>query len=85
MSGGRQNQCVARLAGCTADPAPNRLMCEACRVEHNKRAAERRAALRAAGKCVVCGRRAARVAGESLATCPEHREYFRARGAARRG
>ena len=75
---GRENPCAGRYAGCTADNGDAR-MCDNCRAEHNRRERERRAALRDAGKCTVCGKPAVKVDGIKLATCAEHREYFRAR------
>lgn len=53
--------------------------CKACAAFHAEREAARRAKRKAAGECVVCGARAARVDGQSLTTCPTHREYYRAR------
>lgn len=81
MSSARSNPCKGRYDGCTADPPKARKMCDNCRTEHNRRAAARRAALKAARRCTVCGARAAVVGGEPLNTCDEHREYFRARAA----
>lgn len=81
---GRQNPCRRHYAGCTADPPKGATTCDGCRLEHNRRAAERRAELAASGKCTVCGARAARVDGETLATCPIHREYFATRAVAAR-
>lgn len=76
----RANPCAGRYAGCTADPAGAR-MCVPCRAAHAAKEAARRAARKADGRCVVCARRAARVEGEPLTTCPTHREYYRARAA----
>lgn len=81
----RENECRGRYAGCTADPPAGKRMCDNCRAEHNRRAADRRAALKAARRCTVCGARAAVVGGEPLNTCAEHREYFRAAAEAARG
>lgn len=79
----RQNPCAGRYAGCTADNVDAR-MCDNCRAEHNRRERERRAALKDAGKCLVCGKRAAVVEGVTLTTCRAHREYYRERAAAAR-
>jgi hypothetical protein len=56
-------------------------MCANCRAEHARRERERRAELKSRAKCTVCGKRAVRVGGVTLATCAEHREYFRKRAA----
>lgn len=64
--------------------APDGARCDVCRVAHNAREAGRRAARKAACKCVVCGKRAAVVAGVALSTCAAHREYYRVRAAASR-
>lgn len=59
-------------------------MCDSCRLEHNRRAAERRAALVAVGFCRVCGEPVGYHLGEAVTTCPRHQEYYRARAAAAR-
>ena len=87
MSGGPNvtNRCKGRYAGCTADPPEGRSKCDSCNAEHNRRGAARREALKTAGKCVVCGAKAATVSGVTLTVCKVHREYYRARDEAARG
>lgn len=65
-----------RCNECAAAAEPGRSRCAACAKAHNAREAARRAERKAAGKCVVCGVRAARSAGEALTVCPEHRAYY---------
>jgi hypothetical protein len=83
VSAVRENPCAGRYAGCTADNGDAR-MCDNCRAEHNRRERGRRAALRAAAKCTVCGGRAVVVDGKALSTCKVHREYYRARAESNR-
>lgn len=71
---------MTRCKDCSHD-ADAGARCARCAKAHRRREAERRAAHKAAGACVVCGERAARVNGQTLTTCPVHREYYRARRA----
>jgi hypothetical protein len=75
---------VARAAGetcreCSSAPAPGRVRCKPCLAVAREREAARREAHRAAGRCVVCGRKAMR----ERSMCNEHLAYYRARTAER--
>lgn len=75
---------VARRAGetcreCSSPPAPGRVRCKPCLAVARERERLRREALRAAAKCVVCGRRAAK----ERKYCAEHLAYYRQRTADR--
>ena len=74
----RANPCKGRELGCTAD-CPEGGRCDPCRKAHNARETARRQARKAARRCTVCGRKAARVGGQALTTCPTHREYYATR------
>lgn len=66
---------------CPSAPMKGARRCKACALTHNARETARRAERRARGLCHVCGGKGARVDGETLSTCPTHREYYRARAA----
>ena len=65
---------------CGAAPTPGERRCKGCKTAHNAREAARRKARKRKGLCRVCGAPGARSeAGETLSTCPRHREYYAAR------
>lgn len=68
-----------RCQDCAQLPAPGRSRCDACAERHAVQSAARREELRAAGRCIVCGRARGRGTGT---LCPMHRDYYRARTAA---
>lgn len=53
--------------------------CKHCAKRHREAARARTAEMKQRGKCVVCGKRAARVGGKTLTVCSTHREYYRER------
>lgn len=70
-----------RCRDCAQPAEDGAARCAVCAKVHARREKVRRDARRAAGRCVVCGERAARSGGVVLTLCPEHREYYRARKA----
>lgn len=78
-TGNRENRCAYRYEGCAGAVPKGARVCGACRLEHNRRAAERRERLKAARRCWVCQAKAVKVDGVWLTVCAAHREYFRAR------
>lgn len=75
----RENPCHHRYEGCAGAVAKGARCCEPCRVEHNRRAVERRERLKMQRRCWVCQAKAIKVDGVWLTVCETHREYFRAR------
>jgi hypothetical protein len=67
-----------RCKDCPADHEPGKSRCAACAEKHRIAARERVAALKAAGKCVVCGKRAAKRKGDGVigTLCATHRTYY---------
>lgn len=68
--------CKGRWAGCAGQAERGRLMCDNCRLIHNQREAERRAARKDKGLCVVCGAKASKSGSHVLTHCKAHREYY---------
>ena len=90
----RENPCHYRYEGCAGAVSKGARCCESCRLIHNRRAAARRAELRKAGKCTVCGDPVAKskkkiVAGvsrrvhEPATLCKKHLAYFAERAESR--
>jgi len=64
-----------RCHNCGDSPIAGGWRCEACAESHRENEAARRAALRKRGKCLVCGKRAAR----GKRHCSTHLAYYRER------
>jgi hypothetical protein len=82
--GGPAGWYPGRCKDCAQKAAKGRSRCDDCAEARRKAAAERRARLKRAKRCTVCGEPARVVDGVVMTTCERHGRYYREREEERR-